>query len=512
VPSDGLRSELPSFAFELSDNEVGPSLEAGSRRVATKVPYDKPSLGLDSETNDAIAAVVPGPQSPSLNISWVGLSGINVGEETSCEILIRNTGQSTAYDVVVRSSLPDAVRFMASEPAPESIGKTMVWKLGQIEPRKEQRIRLKLYPEGKGNVTATASITFSSVICAPIKIEEPQLALEITAPEQVILGDPTTVVITVSNPGTSTASEVIVACVLPQGLNHPNGEEIEYAIGALAPGEARAVQVSVTASATGTQPIRALAQSGSRLKCPAEATVQVGQPELMLKVGGPSLRYLDREATYTLTALNPGSVTANSVRLAATIPAGFQFVRASDSGKHDWTSRSVSWFVGQLGANETREIQLTLLASDAGPQKLQAVAAAERGLKANAEAITQIEGISALLLEVVDVADPIEVGAETVYEIRVTNQGSKVATNIQIVAELPQEMQPLDTKGPVSARIDGRSVTFGLLPRLGPRAEAIYRVKVRGNDAGDLRFRAKMTSDVLQSPVVKEESTRVYKD
>jgi uncharacterized repeat protein (TIGR01451 family) len=492
-PREKLPAELPPLALEAPAEQTGPSLAAWQR---TERPGELPT----------------GPQSPSLHISWSGLTGIAVGEESTCELLIRNTGQTLARDVLVHAEFTESLRLVTAEPAPLASGEIISWRLGQIEPRHERRIQLKVIPEHKGRATATATVTFSSLTAAPVRIEEPQIVLQINAPENVVLGDPMTFVLTVSNPGTSPAPEVTVCCELPEGLEHPNGTEIEYQVGTLAPDETRAVQVNVTAVEPGSYAIRGVACSGPKLKSPAEAAIAVVEPDLALEISGPSLRYLDREATYTIRASNPGSGTANSLRVSATIPAGFQFVRSSHGGKHDWTNRSVSWFIGQLGADETQELQLTLLASGAGPQTLQAVAAAERGLKAQAEAVTQVEGISALLLEVVDVHDPIEVGADTLYEIRVTNQGSKVATNIRIVAEMDDGLETLDYKGPVAARVESGRVTFDPLPKLGPRADATYRVRVRGNDAGDLRFRAKMTGDVLQSPVIKEESTRVYRD
>jgi hypothetical protein len=48
------------------------------------------------------------------------------------------------------------------------------------------------------------------------------------------------------------------------------------------------------------------------------------------------------------------------------------------------------------------------------------------------------------------------------------------------------------------------------LPRLATKADVVYRIKVRGVQAGDYRFRVQMTCDQLKAPVVKEESSRVY--
>jgi hypothetical protein len=75
-------------------------------------------------------------------------------------------------------------------------------------------------------------------------------------------------------------------------------------------------------------------------------------------------------------------------------------------------------------------------------------------------------------------------------------------------------MQFLGARGAagVQYKVEGQEVVFEPLPKLAPRADAIYRVKVKGLQAGDLRFRARMKADGLTEPVLKEESTRVYGD
>ena len=58
----------------------------------------------------------------------------------------------------------------------------------------------------------------------------------------------------------------------------------------------------------------------------------------------------------------------------------------------------------------------------------------------------------------------------------------------------------------------GQVIQFDPLARLAARADAVYRVKVRGLKAGDWRFKVLMMSDQLQVPVREDESTTVYDD
>jgi uncharacterized repeat protein (TIGR01451 family) len=122
------------------------------------------------------------------------------------------------------------------------------------------------------------------------------------------------------------------------------------------------------------------------------------------------------------------------------------------------------------------------------------------------------EGIAALLLEVADLQDPIEVGAETTYEIRVVNQGTAPSTAIQIIATVPEGMAARGASGPVPYRVEGNQIFFEPLAKLAAHADCVFRVKVIGQQPGDWHFKVQMSSDQLRGSVYKEESTRVYKE
>jgi len=106
----------------------------------------------------------------------------------------------------------------------------------------------------------------------------------------------------------------------------------------------------------------------------------------------------------------------------------------------------------------------------------------------------------------------IEVGSETVYEVRVQNKGTKAATNILVVALLPPEMQAIGGEGPTRATGDAQKVVFEPLARLNPQEEVIFKVQVQGLKAGDHIVRVQLASDEWPTAVTREESTRVYED
>jgi uncharacterized repeat protein (TIGR01451 family) len=289
---------------------------------------------------------------------------------------------------------------------------------------------------------------------------------------------------------------------------------VEIEVGNLGPQETRTVQFVCAAKAAGSQKCEAVVQADGSQAGAATAVVDVLQPRLELAAAGPKLRYLDRHAVYTYTVVNAGTAPAANVTVTEQLPQGFRFHAATAGGHYDLVSRTVAWFVGDLPPGQSREVRLEAVAAGTGDHKHVAVARAARGLQSQSEVSTHVEGLSAVQMDVVDLDDPVEVGADTAYEIRVSNTGSKMETNVQLTCLLPKKMEFRGAKGAGDCRfkVEGREVRFEPLPKLAPRADAIYRVNVRGLAAGDVRFRAVLRADGLSEPVVREESTKVYGD
>ena len=140
------------------------------------------------------------------------------------------------------------------------------------------------------------------------------------------------------------------------------------------------------------------------------------------------------------------------------------------------------------------------------PPNPAAVATAE-GQRANAEAATLWRGVGAILVEVVDDPDPILVGNQTTYTVRITNQGSADLVNINTSAVFPAQIAPVATQHGV---VQGPNVKFQTVPRLAPKAVVEFKLTAKGVSVGDARVKFSFTEDSLTSPVIEEESTRVF--
>jgi uncharacterized repeat protein (TIGR01451 family) len=453
-----------------------------------------------------------GRQEPAVSLEWIGPPAVKVNQPADYTLAVRNVCNIAVQQVMVRVRVPAGMEPVATEPKATLENNIILWELGNVAPRQEKNLIVRMVPKNKGDMGCQAWVTFTGSSSMSIRVREPKLVLKASAPEKVMFGDAATFMLTVTNPGDGPADMVKIHAALSEGLEYVKGKNIDFDIGNLAPGESRSVQVVCATKSGGVQQCEGLAEADGGLKSADRAACNVIMPQIKLEVAGPKLRYLDRKAEYKFTVSNPGDASATNVTVQDVVPAGFKYLSSSDGGRHDFSTRTVSWYLGEIGPGQSREVKLDVMAINPGEHSHKATALASRGLKVDNELTTRVEGLSAILLEVVDTEDPLEVGAETVYEIRITNTGSKTETDIKLVCNIPEKMEFKGAQGPTRFHAEGRDIVFDALPKLAPRADAIYRITAKGVAPGDVRFKSQITSTLLQEPVIEMEATRIYAD
>lgn len=454
-----------------------------------------------------------GAQTPALAIEKTAPAEIQVGKPAVFLIKVRNVGAVVAQGVEVHDDVPQGTQFVSSTPpaAPDAAGR-IVWTLGLLKPGDEALIQLQLLPVAEGEIGSLATVHFRAEASVRTRSTRPALALQVTVPPRVMIGDDLTMKIRVTNPGSGTANNVVLTENVPAELKHNAGNELELEIGSLKPGEGRDLELTLTAAKAG-QVVNLLSAHGDdNLRAEDRTELDVLAPALKLALTTPKKRYLERKATFTIGVSNPGTAVAKDVELVATLPKGMKFVEANNLGQYDSAAQTVRWSLEELPPQETGSVSVTAIPLEPGTHKLQVRAVARQGLSDNVEETVAVDGIAAIMFELVDVQDPVEVNGQATYEIHLVNQGSKAAGNVRIVALLPPEMRPLGAEGPVRFTIDGQRVLFEPLGQLAAKADTTYTIKAQALQAGDSRIRVQLLSDDIRVPITKEESTRVFAD
>jgi uncharacterized repeat protein (TIGR01451 family) len=433
---------------------------------------------------------------------------VRAGQDLEYQIKLTNLTRVELREVVLTERFPANFTPRASGPkATTHDDGQATWSFSRLGPGATELIRVLGTTSAAGELSFCATVSFATVICANANVVEPQLALAKYLPAEVLACDPIPLRFVVGNTGTGMLRGVRITDALPEGLTTTDGKTgFALDVGELAAGQSREFTVNLRATHLGEITNTAQAQEEGGLSADASARVVVRQPALAITKRGPAMRYVGRAATFEITVRNTGDGPARNTILTDPLPVGTEFV-AAEGGQ--LVGNNVTWNLGTLAPQATRTVQLTVKPTAIGVLENTATAEAYCA-RATAATRLDVRGISAILLEVVDDPDPIEIGGQVTYTIEVTNQGTAVGTNIVIDCALPAELQYVSATGPVQSRVEGQAIRFAPLASLAPKAKVTYKVVAKGTREADARFKVTLRSDQTTSPVEETESTHIY--
>lgn len=439
-----------------------------------------------------------GRQNISLTVDVVAPQVLNLNQTATFKIVVRNAGTTDARGVVVRDQLPDGLTLVSSQPEAERIDALLAWNLGTVGAGSEKLVTLSVKPTRTGSYDHAATVTMMVGGKSRTIVRQPKLKVEQTAASaKVLLGQPIQFKIAVSNPGDGPARNVVVQAKLSPGLRHESIEPsdqnlLEQTIDLIGPGERVVLDtLSVDARQGGEQSCKVLVVSPDVVEGSPEAqsvvSVTVVEPKLAMKINGPESRYTDTLATYEVSLENPGTATAQNVRIQAIVPVSGRLHAVPEGARFDAQTRRLSWTRSQLQPGEKAVYSFQMRVGGVGLYQVAAEARAESGLLAKDTKSTDVTGLADVVFNVAENRRVVDVDDETTYTIKISNIGTKEATRLSISAVLSANLEAVQTSGtdaqsnynPAENRI-----LFPLIERLGPNKsiELGIRVKVKGTE------------------------------
>lgn len=232
------------------------------------------------------------------------------------------------------------------------------------------------------------------------------------------------------------------------------------------------------------------------------------KPALALVCNAPTREFTGRPFKVCFTLRNAGDSPEPRAVITLPIPAGATFNSATEGGVA--TADRVIWEIPDLVPNGSRQACVTFTMSTPGQMAFKPTANGAMAGPAHCECQTQIIGVHALGVEVVDLTDPIEVGKVVTYVISITNQGDQTGTGIRVTCTLPDSQEFVFGNGTTPVRAQGRTITMQAIPSLEGKATATWRVLTKALRPDDSRFRVEYSSDQFEKPILEEEATRLY--
>ncbi|MFM7168574.1 MAG: hypothetical protein ACKO3T_25300 [Planctomycetaceae bacterium] len=484
-----------------------------SRPAAAKAPAAAraPAVAERSVAVEGSAVAAAGPQQPMASMEWVYPTEMTPGVECTVRLVVRNSGSATLFGAVADVLCPTDVELLETNPAAEpSAEGELSWPLGSLRSGETREISLRIRPQSAGEQHLEASLSLRAAAVCRLNITEPGLELSVVAAGDSELGQQTSVMVEVSNPGSGRAEDVVLVASLPEGLEHKSGAVVTVDIGSLSPGESRKVRLSMTATAGGLQRIELKAAGAGELLAEATANVNVAAPQLQLVLQTPDQEIAGQSGSYVLQLENTGVVATSNVRARYVLPAGFEFVSADRGGRYLAAERCVEWFVGTVNSGEMTEFTAVLQAGRSGRSVHHVTAQTDFGALAAAEEVTEVEGSADLELELATVSvggaagSVLKSGQQTTLRVLIRNTGSEPARSVGMSCELPAGMTLIDVEGPSDYIAENGVLVFRSLPEISAGKAAEFLLQVRCSRVGTHSSRIRVASASTAQPVIGE--------
>ncbi len=435
------------------------------------------------------------------------------------------------------------------------------WTIKKIEPGQTRTIQVTASSDQEGTSGACLAIkSFTPAVCLSTRFVEPDLELIKRAPEQAGVCEELEFEYFIKNKGTGPTGKLTIRDPLEEGLRTAAGEEqLEFSIDTLEPDETRKFVAAIHAEKPGEYASRAIVseEDGQKTRSRSVKT-EIRQAELSVAIDGPGTEYYGRPLGYTVRVTNNGNAPAANAELALHLPQSAAVVSAGDvrdsqqaveQSRENGSAEAIptlarqgnsqprdeqaeqrtadregaeesatrDWDLGTLAPGETKEVRVTLRGREAGDIEAKAVAhyVCARGddqakVTTVAATTTEIISLPALMVAVVDEADPVEVDGTVTYAILVENQGTAADRNVKIEVELPDQLEFEKATGETEAKADGNKLQFEAIDELAAGERVQWKVRAKALEKGDIRFRVALTSDSQEQRSVSEEPTRLF--
>lgn len=478
--------------------------QATPKPATTKPATPKPA----TTTNVPTASLQREMALPGVRVTVNGPTSMLVNQDGSYELLVKNEGTEPLNGLAMRVAVPHHVTLGKTTVSGGSTqmdndqdGNALVWELDHVPAGGSKSIQLVMQtskPEHFALGVEWTVLPQSTEL--QIQIQQPQLVLALEGPSEVEFGKPQMYRIRVRNPGNSDAKAVLVSLSAePHGNNQSD-------IGDVAAGGERIVEVELTFEESGSLPIKATATSSpSQLKAESSIEVQVRQSELVATWFGPTEFYQGSVDDFDLELTNIGSIPAVATTCTVRLPSGTEVVSLPPGAVR--SGEFVKWDIKEIGTDEKMTFPFRLSLTKIGDNPFAFTAECSSSGESKADFSTIVDSIADLHLSVVDPIAPAPVGQPVVYEIVITNRGKKAASDIEVIAQFSEGIEPLRLEGHTGRVVPGQ-VIFNSIPSIQPNEKLVLRIVAEASKPGVHRFRAEVKSLGSDTDLLEEESTR----
>lgn len=263
----------------------------------------------------------------------------------------------------------------------------------------------------------------------------PSLTVQRIAPREIQLNTPATFEIIVRNVGTIEANDVRVYDQIPTGTElleaspQPSRDAsgaIQWELGNMASGQERRIKMKLKPTQPGEIGSVARVTFGTK----SSVRTLVTKPVLEITHSAPSKSLIGDRVPLDIVVTNKGNGPAKQVVIQEDIPPQLEYADGF---------RQIEYEVGTLAPGQSRKLQLTLKAADVG--KLRNIISANGAGGLNARHSIDMEIVAPNLMANASGPRRRYLRRNATHQFQVQNNGTAAATNVELMAKLPQGLK-----------------------------------------------------------------------
>ncbi|SFH59175.1 DUF11 domain-containing protein [Planctomicrobium piriforme] len=499
----------PMNPFPAADIPPMPPTGTAPAANMTTSPQSPPTNNALIGTAEPEANAPSGPQSPELKIEKIAPPEAVIGEPVVYSIIIRNVGGSAARDVVVEDRIPKGAQLEGTIPQAYLNEGKLSWQLGTIPSGEERKIQLKVIPLESGQIGSVATVSFAAAVSASIKVTAPQLAISMNGPEEAVLGEHVTYQFKLQNRGQGTAKAVFLRTILPPGLKHPGGNDLEYEAGSLAPGAEKIIDLTVTPEHAGTFTPVAQISNDSKTHAETRADLHIIKSRLELSRTGPENRFVGRPAPCVTRITNNSTRMLNNLTIQEKVAPGVELANVPRGGRWDPRTRLITWTLPQLNPGESREMNSLYVASAGGDHVGSLIAVDDAGNRAEIKTVLSVKGFADLTADITAAQRTVLVGERVTLRLTLKNEGTAAAKDVRAKFTFPAGFEFAAAHGPTEYAIQGQTIQFEPLPEIAMAGQQVYEIALIASAAGSAKVTMQLESAEYSEPLVRDQPIRV---
>lgn len=336
-PPADYNEERRSLVWELGSLPPGESRDLSVHLIPTEQGVLSSVATVRFNTQVTASTVV---QAPRLTLKLAAPRQVRMGAETQLRYIVRNEGDGTATDVMLRSDLPSGLRH--------PVGNDLEYNIESLEPHEEREIVLDVIAAEPGKFTSTAELLAAGVpgemARATVNIIGQQIQVVRQGPPRRYVGRSAVYSNILTNETAFGASEIRVIEQVPDGMKferashggiyNPQQRAVVWTLDEIDPGESKTLKIELVAAEAGehessvTVVENAGFETAARHVTAVEDLHNIGTR--MSRLDGPVS--VGEEFGFDIAVQNRGTTDATGIQLTIDLPDGVQGVSVGKGG------------------------------------------------------------------------------------------------------------------------------------------------------------------------------------